>query len=93
MISKIRYCPKFEYAQCSFQLVWLETPTNPMLKICDIRATVDMVERKFAGKEVTKVTSSITSTTQLNLSNNQVIIKLAEIIIRILKLPHRNERI
>ncbi|KAL5250867.1 hypothetical protein ACHWQZ_G016568 [Mnemiopsis leidyi] len=32
-------------------LVWLETPTNPMLKICDIKATVEMVERKFAGKE------------------------------------------
>jgi len=32
-------------------LVWLETPTNPMLKICDIKATVAMVERKFAGKE------------------------------------------
>lgn len=32
-------------------LVWLETPTNPTLKICDIKATVDMVERKFEGKK------------------------------------------
>lgn len=32
-------------------LIWLETPTNPMLKICDIRATVGMIERKFVGKK------------------------------------------
>lgn len=27
------------------QLVWLETPTNPMLKVIDIRACADVVHR------------------------------------------------
>ena len=34
------------------QLVWLETPTNPTLKIIDIAAVCEMVNRKFEGKKV-----------------------------------------
>ena len=27
------------------QMVWIETPTNPTMKVTDIRATVDMVKQ------------------------------------------------
>lgn len=41
-------------------LVWLETPTNPTLKICDIKAIVAIVERKFEGKEMPIIVSDNT---------------------------------
>ena len=31
------------------RLVWFETPTNPLLKVVDIRATVEMVRERYAG--------------------------------------------
>eukprot|EP00116_Pleurobrachia_bachei_P009788 sb/3470050/ len=46
---------KFEGAiQDNTALVWLETPTNPTLKIIDIAAVCEMVNRRFEGKKVTK---------------------------------------
>src|SRR6201999_4184325 len=30
------------------KLIWLETPTNPMLKICDVRAIADVARRAGA---------------------------------------------
>ena len=31
------------------QLVWFETPTNPLLKVVDIRASVETVRERYAG--------------------------------------------
>ncbi len=31
-----------------FDLLWIETPTNPLLKICDIRALADLAHRRGA---------------------------------------------
>jgi len=31
-----------------FDLLWIETPTNPLLKICDIRALADLARRRGA---------------------------------------------
>lgn len=41
-------------------LVWLETPTNPMLKICDIKAVVNMVKERYAGKKSPMIVSDNT---------------------------------
>ena len=37
------YCLLYLYNQ-SFQMVWIETPTNPTLKLVDIKAVVDAVK-------------------------------------------------
>jgi cystathionine beta-lyase/cystathionine gamma-synthase len=38
----------FDKAGGDFNLLWIETPTNPMMKICDIRALAEVAHRKGA---------------------------------------------
>jgi cystathionine beta-lyase/cystathionine gamma-synthase len=38
----------FDAAAGSFQLLWIETPTNPLMKICDIAALADIAHRRGA---------------------------------------------
>jgi cystathionine gamma-lyase/cystathionine beta-lyase/cystathionine gamma-lyase/homocysteine desulfhydrase len=39
---------RFDEEAGRFDLLWLETPTNPLLKICDIRALADVARRRGA---------------------------------------------
>jgi len=38
----------FEKAAGEFQMLWIETPTNPLMKVCDIRALAAVAQRKQA---------------------------------------------
>jgi cystathionine beta-lyase/cystathionine gamma-synthase len=38
----------FDQTGGDFNLLWLETPTNPMMKICDIKALAEIAHRKGA---------------------------------------------
>jgi cystathionine gamma-lyase/cystathionine beta-lyase/cystathionine gamma-lyase/homocysteine desulfhydrase len=38
----------FERASGDFQMLWIETPTNPLMKICDIAALASIAKRKQA---------------------------------------------
>jgi cystathionine gamma-lyase/cystathionine beta-lyase/cystathionine gamma-lyase/homocysteine desulfhydrase len=38
----------FDRAAGDFALLWIETPTNPLMKICDIRALADAAHRRGA---------------------------------------------
>ncbi len=38
----------FEAAAGSFKLLWIETPTNPLMKICDIAALAEIAHRRGA---------------------------------------------
>ena len=40
--------PRFEAAAGRFDLLWIETPTNPLLKICDVRALAEIAHRQGA---------------------------------------------
>jgi cystathionine beta-lyase/cystathionine gamma-synthase len=39
---------RFERAAGEFQMLWIETPTNPLMKICDIAALADLAHRRGA---------------------------------------------
>ncbi len=50
---KVLYCDltdskNLEKINRSFSMLWLETPSNPLLKVCDIRALSDVCRRKKA---------------------------------------------
>jgi cystathionine beta-lyase/cystathionine gamma-synthase len=38
----------FDAAAGDFALLWIETPTNPLMKICDIRALAEVAQRRKA---------------------------------------------
>lgn len=38
----------FDTAAGDFQLLWIETPTNPLMKVCDIAALADVAHRRSA---------------------------------------------
>jgi cystathionine gamma-lyase/cystathionine beta-lyase/cystathionine gamma-lyase/homocysteine desulfhydrase len=38
----------FDRAAGEFQLLWIETPTNPLMKVCDIRALAEAAHRRGA---------------------------------------------
>ena len=54
-----QYAIEFAFLDCSdaaaldkaagdFQLLWIETPTNPLMKICDIQALAEIAQRRKA---------------------------------------------
>ncbi len=40
--------PAFERAAGDFQMLWIETPTNPLMKVCDIAALAESAHRRGA---------------------------------------------
>src|SRR6185436_15973616 len=39
---------RFEREAGAFQLLWIETPTNPLMKVCDIRALAALAQKRGA---------------------------------------------